>query len=215
MTSSGSQNALREVVSEARFRLDYVKVSFEADELRRLKSAVVEGRAVADRISTAFALRLVQAFASRLGYHEILDELDYLEGITTKSRTKPAKPFKGSALKPLWHKHFSAPRHMLKNIGIHWAVDKKDKPALDRLIAGIAEAGSERWIDQLCYQFVIGGYRERGEKRGLTGDWIIFAKHNGRNYYLDIATHFEGNDDKALMKKIRYGSEAEFPFVFG
>ena len=132
-----------------------------------------------------------------------------------KSRTKAAKPFRGTALQPLWHKHFSAPRHMLKNVGIHWAVDKRETTALDCLIAGIANEGSDHWVDQLCYQFVIGGYQERVEKRRLTGDWIIFAKHNGCNYYLDIATHFEGDDDQTLMRKIRYGSEAEFPFLFG
>jgi hypothetical protein len=215
MTLSGSQKAPREMVHETRFGSDYVKVSFDKDELRHLKSVVVEGRAIADRMSTAFAFRLIQAFANRLGYHEILDELDYLEGVTAKSRTKPAEPFKGRVLKPLWHKHFSAPRHMLKNIGIHWEVGKKDTPAFNRLIAGIAKAGSDHWVSQLCYQFVIGGYQERLQNRGLTGDWIIFAKHDGHNYYLDIATHIEGNDDQVLMKKIRCGSEAEFPFLFG
>ncbi len=192
----------------------YIKASFSSDELQNLKSAVLEGRAFWDRISLAFALRLVQAFSNRLGYHQILDELDFLEGLRVNSRTKPAMPFDSPALKPLWHKHFSASRHVLKNIGIRWALDRKGNRDLDGLIGSIAKAGSDRWADQLCHQIVIGGYAERAQRGRLTGDWIIFAKHDRRNYYLDLATHTEGNDGQTLMEKIRLGSEAEFPFLF-
>lgn len=46
------------------------------------------------------------------------------------------------------------------------------------------------------------------------GDWIIFAKHKGKNYYFDLATHQEGREPKRLISKLRAGSACEFPFLF-
>lgn len=71
------------------------------------------------------------------------------------------------------------------------------------------------WPAYLIDRLVLSGFEERA-KRGLTGDWLIFAKHNGMNYYLDLATHEEGIDDNAhvLFEKLKNGSRAEFPFLF-
>ena len=144
----------------------YVKASFSS-ESQSLKSAVLEGRAFWDRISLAFALRLVQAFSNRLGYHQILDEIDFLEGLRANSRTKPAMPFDSPALKPLWHKHFSAPRHVLKNIGVRWALDRKGNRDLDRLIGSIAKAGSDRWAINCAIKLLSGVTRKGHNEVGL------------------------------------------------
>jgi len=73
----------------------------------------------------------------------------------------------------------------------------------------------DKWVGNLTHRLVIGGYEERVE-RGLTGDWIIYAQHEGLNYYLDLATHEEGVGERAkdLAQKLREGCEAEFPFLF-
>jgi hypothetical protein len=39
---------------------------------------------------------------------------------------------------------------------------------------------------QLAHKLVVGGYEDRCI-RGLTGDWIIYAKLDGINYYLEIS----------------------------
>jgi hypothetical protein len=49
----------------------------------------------------------------------------------------------------------------LKNIGIRWALDREGNRDLDRLIASVATDGSDRWVDQLLHQIVIGGYEDR------------------------------------------------------
>jgi hypothetical protein len=46
----------------------------------------------------------------------------------------------------------------------------------------------------------------------MTGDWIVFAKHQGQNFYLGLATH--DDDDEALYERLRQGGEWEFPFLF-
>lgn len=48
----------------------------------------------------------------------------------------------------------------------------------------------------------------------MTGDWIVFGKQQGKNYYLDLATHAEPEEPARLYEKLRGGSEAEFPFLF-
>jgi hypothetical protein len=75
---------------------------------------------------------------------------------------------------------------------------------------------SKQGTDHLVHRLVLEGYEERAA-RGLTGDWIIYAKHAESNYYLDLATHEEGSHEQAenLAKKLRNGCFWEFSFVFG
>jgi len=194
---------------------EYVKTSIDVAELHQVKFAALEGRPYADRISFAFAVRLIQALNQGQGYYNIIDELDCLEGLRADSNTKSAEPFIGPTLRPLWHKHFIAPRHFLKNIGIRWALDRHGNRDLNRLLADIAKRGPDNWIGVLYHKLVFDGYWARAREKRLTGDWIIFGKYEGQNYYLDLATHEEGKDEKRLMEKLRYGCEAEFPFFFG
>lgn len=57
---------------------------------------------------------------------------------------------------------------------------------------------------------------QRASAQRLTGDWIIFGKHNEADYYLGISTHEEGAEGggKELMNRLRRNCEAEFPFCF-
>ena len=74
---------------------------------------------------------------------------------------------------------------------------------------------SELWSNYLTHRLVLQGFEERVQ-RGLTGDWIIFARYEGKNFYLDLARHEEGKGSRAeiLFQRLRNGSHAEFPFLF-
>lgn len=194
-------------------------ISLTAAEVSELKAEAVRGRPYAERVSIVLALRLLDRTDRYFDPFAVLDELDYLEGIRSASRTKPESRFKGEHLRPFWHKHFSSSRHLLKNIGVRWNLTGDGNRDLDRMILDVAHKHGEdpdRWINDLVHRLVVGGYEERAA-RGLTGDWIIYAKHAGANYYLDLATHDEGVAEHAeqLAHKLRSGCFAEFPFVFG
>lgn len=193
-------------------------VSLTPDEIAKLKATAVRGRPYAPRISIALAVRLLDKSDRYFDPFAVLDELDYLEGIRPTSKTKRESPFKGPHLQPFWHKHFSSARHLVRNIGIRWNLADGGNRDLDRMLREVAETygeDPELWQAYLAHRLVVGGFEERAQ-RGLTGDWIIYAKHDGANYYLNLATHEEGEPEHAeqLSKKLRDGCFADFPFVF-
>lgn len=193
-------------------------VSLTPDGIVGLKVTAVRGRPYAPRISIALAVRLLDKTDRYFDPFTVLDEVDYLEDISTTSRMKRESPFKGPHLQPFWHKHFSSTRYLIRNIGIRWNLADGGNRDLDRTLREVAETYGkhpELWQAYLAHRLVIGGFEERAQ-RGLTGDWIIYAKHDGANYYLDLATHEEGEPEHAeqLSKKLRDVCSAEFPFVF-
>jgi hypothetical protein len=144
----------------------------------------------------------------------VLDEMDYLEGLRTQSKTKKEMQFPHPPLHPFWHKHYSAPRHIHENIGIRWGITGSRNKVLHAMLKELCMMrGNGNWQDILTHQIVFGGFVDRS-RRGLTGDWIIYAKHERQLYYLDLAGHEESNASEQLYQKLRAGSSAEFPFLF-
>lgn len=150
----------------------------------------------------------------------VLLELDRLEGHSRGISTKNEAPFrKNGPLARVWHKHFFSARHLLKNLNIRWNASGGGNGALDQIINEVAsEHGEdpERWQARLAHRLVVEAFEDRAGAQRLTGDWIIYGKHEGSNYYLDLATHEEAQayGDEKLLDKLRAGSAAEFPFLF-
>lgn len=196
---------------------DWVKTSLTFDQIREIKNQILNNAPYTARASLGFVVRILMVRQELGEDHMILHEIANLESERTASATKPAEQFKKSPLHPFWHKHFSAPRHMIRNISVRWALDRNGNDDLSQLIDETARKFGDQpalWPKYLTHRLVVGGYQERIDARRMTGDWIVFAKHDGHNFYLDIATHEEGRDPDTLMKKLRQGSEAEFPFLF-
>ena len=75
----------------------------------------------------------------------------------------------------------------------------------------------DAWQKALAHEFTVGAFEKRAGDKEMTGDWVIFAKHEGKNYYLGVSPHTEKNtahDDDALYRQLENGSAAEFPFLF-
>lgn len=192
-------------------------ISLDREEVDAIKRAVMRDHPCWRRISFGFCVRLAILQNISRDQHYVLDEIDYLEGLRSCFHTKEATQFYHPPLFPFWHKHWSALRHLLKNIGVRWSLDRQGNDDLDKMIRDVARAHGadpDRWPGALAHRLWIGGYEDR-VRQGLTGDWLIFARHDGQNYYLDLATHEEGRDPNRLYEKLRSGSSAEFPFLFG
>ena len=99
-------------------------------------------------------------------------------------------------------------------ISARWGLPRDGNQDLTKMIEEVAaEHGHspEEWPKMLSHRLVVDGWKDRASF-GLTGDWLIFAKHGGVNFYLDLASHKEG--DEFVMTKLRSACAAEFPFLF-
>ena len=195
------------------YKNSWAEMSFNKKELEAHKSQVVHGRPYAQRVSLGFAINLDRVEDP----FSIISEVDYLEGIRHTTKTKPEAPFK-PPLYPFWHKHFSTARHIPKNLAVRWALDKGGNADLENILQSITESHGDQehvWQNYLVDALITNGYKERAA-RGLTGDWIIYGKHDGQNYYIGLATHEEaaGKNAETLLKRLRQSAYAEFPFLF-
>jgi hypothetical protein len=122
--------------------------------------------------------------------HSVFDQIGRLEDPSFRrgGGVKPASPFTGK-LKGFWHQHYSEPGHLIKNLqnDLHspeaWVIFEKMADAINQ--------GDDPSL--LVPELVIGGYERRHAAGKMTGEWIVFAKHNDINYYLTLGNHTEGD----------------------
>lgn len=150
----------------------------------------------------------------------ITDEIKYLEGQRSVTLTGKEEAFKGNILCGLWKKHFFDARFFTKNIANHWSGIKGRDRLMKLIESALAEAKGDDidrvTIGKIAHHSVFDVYAERtarsGKRKGsLTGEWIIFAKHGGNNYYLCIGYHGQDESIKMQISNICY---EEFPFLF-
>lgn len=194
------------------------RVSLSLDEVKVIERRVTGDAPYAERVSLGFAVSLACLGTERGEDHHVLHEINVLEGLASNSSTKEPTQFRRPPLHPFWHKHFSTPRHLTRNMGERWGLKESGNRDFSAIVdKAAAEYGDqpELWQKWLAYQVWMGGLDDRVAAQRMTGDWIIFAKHEGQNFYLGLATHDEGHrDPDALYQKLRGGSAFEFPFLF-
>jgi len=141
----------------------------------------------------------------------IVEEIKSLEGKGQAPGTKPPTVFKREPLKGLWHKHFFSAQFLPKNLLLQLAGG--------RLRAKVEDIGDPKkypvvtkdMIDELAQEIVEGTYESRANEGKLTGEWILFSKHAGQNYYLCIANH--GSGDQEIFDMISTIGYRQFPFL--
>lgn len=193
-------------------------ISLDREEISKIKREAAHGGVWSERISLALAFRLLDRSNPYFCRFNVLDQINYLEGIKLASSTKAATQFRNPPLFPFWHKHFMLPHQIMRNIEIRWNLGGGGNKDLDQMIREVIKDHGDDpdiWPSVLAHRATVEAFEDRA-KRGLTGHWLIFAKHEGINYYLDLATHEEGVKEKAhaLKEKLINGSQAEFPFLF-
>jgi hypothetical protein len=192
------------------------KFSFDQDQVAALKNEAVRNHSCASRISFAMALDLLRRFYAREHYWPFVDELYHLEDSSLPSSTKAEAQFnKCSPLYPFWHKNVFTAKHLLKNLGVRWSLDRSGNRDLDDCMTDVAEKFGDcpdTWPSVLVDRIVLGGFQDRQGR--LTGDWIVFRRFEEQNCYLALTSHEEAKDSAALLKRIRQNCQAEFPFCF-
>lgn len=125
---------------------------------------------------------------------EILDLIELLEN---ESCTIKQKPFKGKYLNEFMHVHHGAYASKgysaVKNCLDYWYYKGIFKEGKNAELQSLLDE-SEYDLGARMYQKAIFSKI----KNGLTGEWLIYKKYQGKNYYLCLAKHDEG--DKNIYK---------------
>lgn len=96
----------------------------------------------------------------------------------------------------------------LRRYGIPW---------FEQSIREAQESGEERYlteadIKRITDDVIHGNFVRLADSVALTGEWLIYAEHDGRKYYLGLGTH-----DVAHHDNLRHQIDAlcchEFPFL--
>ncbi len=142
-----------------------------------------------------------------------------LEGVEGH-HTPRTDAFRHTPLKGLWKAHFYDPLFMGRNIFNHWEIHSPKKKTFERLVQKIQQEESLHpsklgWQGRLAHAFLVDGLDERSKQpKGLTGEWIIYAKHQGQNYYLCASKHSSTiEQDHQLHAFIGALLKEEFPHV--
>lgn len=148
---------------------------------------------------------------------KVMREIQALEGIGEASSLKPPIQNRHPPLKGLWHKHYLEDGLPSMALNLRAALKQYGIPLFKQRIADAEASGEERYVTAadvaaIADDVVRGNWERRMAAQALTGEWLIFAQHEGLNYYLCLATH-----DTSTYADVRVQIDAiccqEFPFL--
>ncbi|RBB35693.1 hypothetical protein DPV79_27105 [Burkholderia reimsis] len=196
---------------------DGTQIEVKHEDVAKYAEARGLDEIAAGRYSKLFAFKLFlhETFDS-LDPRFVLEELKSLEGQPNGAlNTKPPSEFSQAPLKGLWHKHFFSDLFVEQNIATQMT-PKKLTEVVNR-VADPARSSviTKDMIRELVHEVTEGALLERESQNKLTGEWIVFAKHSGQNYYLTIAKHPAGRaaGDQAIFNEIESIAYEQFPFL--
>jgi len=183
------------------------------------KSAAFHGLELS-RISTVL---LGQAYSFEIGRvfstFDLTKPMKVLEGLCF-SRTTAEEPqtvegdqYKHAPLTGLYKTHFTSPRFLvrnLRNFGRSKEGRRHSKHVLARAVQASASDAST-FIKYLAHHMVVEPNEIKHSSNSMTGEWLVYHKHEGKNYYLTFAAHRETNDE--IHQRVVLACEFDsFPF---
>ena len=184
--------------------------TFTEVELGEYARLVGLDRAAPGRYSWLFVMQLyLHAGVNGIDPSMIVGEVTALEGGTPPAGTKPATEFTREPLKGFWHKHFFSAHFVGHNLANHHAGGRLGKLVEQVMDPKKYPVVTAELIDKLTHEIVTGAFEKREAQDKLTGEWIVFAKHSGQNYYLCLAMHDTG--DQIIYDQIKSACLRQFP----
>ncbi|WP_432755556.1 hypothetical protein [Pseudomonas sp. WMBT8] len=174
-------------------------------------------RAAPGRYSALLVANLLGgALSGRQNPSTIVHEIELLE-MGALGQFKAPIQNKRPPLKGLWHKHYLQDGLASIAMNVDKGLKRFGMPFFDQKIEEAKAAGETRYVDPTdipaLVDDIVSGNRQRlAEQQALSGEWIIFAKYEGQNYYLTIATHDKGTHQH-VREQIEQVCCVEFPFL--
>ncbi|MBD9357141.1 hypothetical protein [Methylomonas albis] len=204
-------------MSSPRFKATRSDGTDATSELLSFAEAIGLESVVAGRYSFLLLLELFGATRSgMLNPAKVVNQIRVLEGVEVAKGLKAATPFKYPPLQGLWHQHYLEDGLPSMTHNIQRGIDKFGLPWFKQKIAD-AEASGEEWyvteadVAHIAHDAIASNWERLINKKALTGEWLIFAKHEGKNYYLSLGKHNSGDD--LLRSQIDAICLQEFPFL--
>ncbi|QQQ50146.1 hypothetical protein JJQ97_22930 [Pseudomonas syringae] len=147
---------------------------------------------------------------------KIIREIDLLEK-NERGQFKPPIKNRHPPLKGLWHKHYLQDGLASFAMNVEKGLNQCGMPFFETKVQEAKDAGELRYLTPedvpALVDDVISGNRQRlAERQALSGEWIVFARHEGQNYYLTVATHDRATHDQ-VREQIDEVCSKEFPFL--
>ncbi|MBE3765304.1 hypothetical protein HJ200_17165 [Vibrio parahaemolyticus] len=182
--------------------------------LNDYRSRIGIDHAIAGRYSNMFLADIYQhERIFGISSDEVLEAIKEEESGENLYGAKASTPFNRYPLKGLWHKHYISARFIPHNI-----YNAMQRGNLERIVREvydpkISPVATEEMGHELANRVVTETLRDKRRKSKMTGEWIVFAKYQGKNYYLCMGTH--KMKDIELRNKIDLVCVKEFPFLKG
>lgn len=199
------------------FNATFADGSDANSELRNFANQIRLDSIFEDRFSFLLLLQLFAAFKSgHLDPTKVISQIRALEGLEENIGLKAATVFTRTPLKGLWHQHYLEDGIASFAKNIHKGINKFGIPYFEQKIVEADAAGERRWVVEtdtphIVNDIVSGSWDRLVKSKSLTGEWLIFAKFENKNYYLCIGKHDSGDD--YLRSQIDAVCVQEFPFL--
>lgn len=121
-----------------------------------------------------------------------------LEGLSSSDGTGPPEQFNHPPLAGLYKKHFTSPRFLPRNL-LNFLRSKQGGHHFNTVWDEAAKVSGSQYINEtftkyLTHHIVVDPIMIKSASNKMTGEWVVFHKYDGANYYLTIAFHGETND---------------------
>ena len=189
-------------------KMDGYDIVATGEQLDAFKQAYVGGD-LASRMSDllTFDMYVLDA-AFGVSPHEVLSAIKNVEDGEPHNGVKPATQFRRPPLQGLWHKHYFAANFLAKNMQLALGRD-----GLENLVSEVFDPSkpviTEEMIKELAHRITHEPVEKRDADGKLTGEWVVYVKHDGKNYYLALNTHNSG--DQFLYDRIMEHCPKNFP----
>lgn len=168
------------------------------------------------RLSTVL---LAQAYSFEINRtfdtFDLAQPIKVLEGLGSAGATAPEEQFRHAPLAGLYKKHFTSPRFLPTNL-LNFLRSKEGGRHFNEAWNKAAQASGSQYIDDtftkhLSHHMVVDPIEIKSSSNRMTGEWVVFHKHEGKNYYLTFGFHNETNDE--IHKRIVLACEFDrLPF---
>lgn len=144
-------------------------------------------------------------------------EIHHLDNGDNLSRMKKETVFSSGKIKGFHHKHFLTahyiPFNMLQhhNNGKTSGLGASFNRVYNRIIR--SNCSDDEKATLLSNFLTVDAYQQGSRAKKLTGNnWIVYKKHNRKNYYLSLSSHKNDTDD--LSDRLKNWYSPILPFLF-